>query len=105
MNKWKIAFWVSVIVLILVSMFTVYLIIDQSVTLSYQKEGYTNTENDLESLITIINKTDLSKPQINEILKEHKFYEFMDFKNDTVSLERVKIIFENNRIKSIIKEW
>lgn len=69
MNKWKIAFWVCLIVLILVTAFGVYLIIYQAVTLTYQKQGYTDTEKDLDNLIEIINKTDLTKSQIQKNLK------------------------------------
>ena len=58
--------------------FSVYSTIDQAVTLTYQKEGYTDTENDLENLIGIVNKTDLTKTQIKNELKDHKLYEYMD---------------------------
>jgi hypothetical protein len=105
MNKWKIAFWVCLTVLLLVTAFSVYSIIDQAVTLTYQKEGYTDTENDLDNLIEIINKTDLTKTQIQNELKDHRLYEYMDFKKDTISLDRVILIFENNKLKSVIKQW
>jgi len=61
MNKWKIAFWVCLTVLLVVTAFGVYSIVDQAVTLTYQKEGYADTENYLENLIEIIKKTDLYK--------------------------------------------
>jgi len=105
MNKWKIAFWCCLTILILAVAIALYLIIDQAVTLTYQKEGYTDTENDLEQLIEIINKTDLTKSQIEVELKDHKLYEFMDFKSDTVSLERVLLIFDNNKLKAIRRQW
>ena len=89
MNKWKIAFWVCLTSLLLVTAFGGYSIIDQAVTLTYQKEGYTATENDLDNLIEIINKTDLTKAQIQMELKNHTLYEYMDFKKDTISLDRV----------------
>lgn len=55
MNKWRIAF----LVLFDCSDFDnriFSLFINNGVTLNYQKDGYTDTENDL-----IINKTDLTK--------------------------------------------
>ena len=61
MNKWKIAFWVCFTVLLIVIAYGVYSIVEQAVTLTYQKEGYADTENDLENLIEIIKKTDLYK--------------------------------------------
>jgi hypothetical protein len=104
MNKWKIAFWVCLTLLLLVTAFSVYSIIDQAVTLTYQKEGYTATGNDLDNLIEIINKTDLTKIQIEKELKEHKLYEYMDFKTDTISLDRVSIIFKDNKLYKLSKK-
>jgi uncharacterized protein YegJ (DUF2314 family) len=92
-------------VLFLVSAFSVYSIIDNSVTLTYQKEGYTDTENDLDNLIKIINKTDLTKIQIENELKDHRLYEHMDFKKDTISLDRVLLIFNNNKLNNVTKQW
>lgn len=104
MKKWKIAFWTCFTVLLFVTAFSVYTIIDQAVTLTYQKEGYTDTENDLENLIEIINKTDLTKTQIQNELKDHRLYEYMDFKKDTISLDRILLIFENNKLKNVKKQ-
>jgi hypothetical protein len=73
MNKWKIAFWVCLTVLLLMTAFSVYSIIDQAVTLTYQKEGYTDTENDLDNLIEIINRTDLTKHKFKMNLKTTDF--------------------------------
>jgi hypothetical protein len=105
MNKWKIAFWSCLTLLVTVTVFSVYTIIDQGVTLTYQKEGYTDTENDLEQLIAIINKTDLTKKEIQTELKDHRLFEYMDFKSDTVSLDRVTLIFENEKLKTVTKQW
>ncbi len=105
MNKWKIAFWCCLTLLFAVTVFSVYSIIDQGVTLTYQKEGYTDTENDLDQLIEIINKTDLTKKQIQNELKDHRLFEYMDFKSDTVSLDRVILIFENEKLKNVTKQW
>ena len=105
MNKWKIAFWVCLTALHLVTAFSVYSIIEQAVALTYQKEGYADTENDLDSLIEIINKTGLTKTQIQNELKDHRLYEYMDFKKDTISLDRVLLIFDKNKLKSVTKQW
>ena len=105
MNKWKISFWFCLIVLICVTAFTIYAIFEQAVTLNYQKEGYDETEKDLEILIEIISKTDLTKKQIEIDLKDNKLLENMDFQKDTISLSRISFVFENNKLKSIIKQW
>jgi hypothetical protein len=105
MNKWKIAFWVCFTVLLIAAAFSIYSIVDQAVTLTYQKEGYADTENDLDNLIEIINKTDLTKIQIENELKNHRLYEYMNFKKDTISLYRISLIFDNNKLKNVTKRW
>lgn len=105
MNKWKVAFWSCLTVLVVVTMFSMYSIVDQGVTLTYQEEGYRDTENDLDKLIEIINKTNLTKKQIETELKDRNVFEFMDFKTDTISLNRVLLIFDNDKLKSVMKQW
>lgn len=105
MNKWKIAFWCCLTLFIIVTGFSFYSMIDQGVTLTYQKEGYIDTEQDLDDLITFINKTDFSKSEIENTLKDHFQYEFMDFKTDTISLNRIELVFENDKLERVIKRW
>lgn len=105
MNKWKIAFMACLTVFLLVTAFSIYSITDLAATLTYQKEGYTDTENDLDNLIEIINHSDLTKAEIQKELKNHKLYEYMDFKKDTISLDRVLPIFDNNKLKKVTKQW
>ena len=103
MNKWKISFWVCFATLIFVSVSMLYLIIDQGVSLTYIKEGYSDTEEDLSSLTKIINETDLSKEQIRASLTGRKDFELLDFKSDSVSLNRITLSFKNNKLDKIKK--
>tara|TARA_R110000850_G_scaffold277151_1_gene424812 strand:+ start:6456 stop:6773 length:318 start_codon:yes stop_codon:yes gene_type:complete len=105
MNKWKIAFCCCLSLLIMVTLFSTYSIIDQAYTITYHKVGYADTEGDFENLIEIINKTDLSKSQIETVLKDHNYYKFMEFQKDTVSLNRISLIFKNEKLYSITKQW
>lgn len=102
-NKWKLAFWLCFALLIGTGMFGFYEIVDQGVTLTYLRESYNGTESDLQSLVEIVNKTDLSKQEIEKILEDHRLSDFMDFKTDTVGLERVLLIFEDGRLARIEK--
>lgn len=104
-NKWKVAFWICLLLLLLVSTFSIYSIIDQGVTITYMKEGYTSTENDLNTLIQIVNSNKLSKKEIIDVLTTYKFYDSMDFKRDTMPLERIELIFKNDTLQQIIKQW
>lgn len=72
-NKWRLAFWISILTLLVVIVIGLYSIIDQGVTITYMKDGYTNTENDLNSLVEIINETNLTKSEIETKLKPHRF--------------------------------
>ncbi len=104
-NKWQLAFWISILTLLIVTVIGLYSIIDQGVTITYMRDGYTNTENDLNSLVELINETNLTKSEIETKLKTHRFFEFMDFKQDTIPLERINLIFENDTLRKIVKQW
>lgn len=99
------AFWICFVLLLSVSVFGAYSIIDQGVTITYMKDGYTSTENDLNTLIHIVNSKDLSKMNIQEKLIGHRFYDIMEFDKDTIALERVELIFRNDTLYQIIKQW
>ena len=45
-----------------------------------------------------------TKNEIEKLLKSHRLYEYMDFGSDTVGLERVILIFDNDSLKSIEKQ-
>jgi hypothetical protein len=105
MNKWKIAFWTCLTTLIIVLIGGLYSIIDQGTILTYSQDGYADTENDLNTLTKIINETDLTKGQIKKSLKGHELFQYMNFKRDTISLDRVNLIFNDNRVAKITKQW
>lgn len=100
-NKWKLAFWICFTILIFNSSFSIYSIIDQGVTLSYMEEGYSETENDLLALSEIINETDLSKTQIKKALSNKNIREYYDISKDTISLERIQLIFYLGKLNQI----
>lgn len=104
-SKWKVAFWICFILLLFVSAFSIYSIIDQGISITYTQEGYTATEKDLNTLIQIANTNKLSKKKIVDELKAYRFYDSIDFKRDTIPLERVELIFKNDTLQQIIKQW
>ena len=104
-NKWKIAFWVSLFLLVITATVGFYSVVDQAVTLTYMKEGYSDTESDLETIIQIVGQTDQTKQEIENLLKAHRLFEYMDFRTDTIGIERVTLIFDNDTLKSIEKQW
>ena len=104
MNKWKIAFWICLTVLVLVTGISTFLIIDQAVTVTYMKNGYNDTENDLENLIKIVNETDFSKMEIINVLEKSNKYEFKDLKSDSIPLGRILLNFKDNKLDKITRQ-
>lgn len=101
MNKWKIRFWICLTILFLTFGLSFYVILDQGVSLTYIKEGYADTEADLNQLVKIINETDLSKSQIKKSLKKNH----LDFNTDTVSLQRINLIFKESKLYRVELSW
>ena len=104
-NKWKIAFWwstiISVLLLLFVICFSIYTIIDQGYTITYGRDSWDWENEDKNNLITIINNTNFSK---NEIIKELKIKDYM-IENDTIHLFTIKLIFENDTLQKIKNEF
>jgi hypothetical protein len=102
MKNWKKIFWwyfgISIVIFLFVVGFSAYQIIDQAYTISYQQDGYKYTENDLENIIEIFNKTDLSKNQIKEVLNSALYYHQ---KNDTIELNDFDLIFQDDTLIKI----
>ena len=73
-----------------------YAIIDQAYTITHQNASWDWEREDKDNLI-IINNTDFSK---NEIIKELKIEDYM-IENDTIFLNTIRLIFENNQLKEI----
>ncbi len=101
MNKWKPAFWICLSLLVFVTGYSLYTIVDHGVTLAYYDDSYTSIKSDLETVIGIVNNTDMSKAGIESELAGHKYREYMDFSSDTIALSSVFLIFDNGRLKQI----
>ncbi|GHT31736.1 hypothetical protein FACS18945_4400 [Bacteroidia bacterium] len=101
-NKWKIAFWwstiISVILLLFIVCLSLYIIIDQAVGITYRTDSFESVEKDFDNVIRIINDTDFSK---NEIIKELKIEDYL-IEKDTVYLNTVSLIFKKNKLTKII---
>lgn len=69
------------------------------------KDGYTSTEEDLETLINVINDTDLSRTQVETALANYSLFDILDLDTDTVSLRRVNLIFDQDRLTRVVKQW
>ena len=98
------AFWICLTFLFVVTGFCCYSIIDQGVTITYMKEGFRNTENDLDNLSKIINETDFSKAQIKNAIGTQNNLGNEIFNQDTIELERISLIFKENKLVKVSKQ-
>lgn len=79
-----------------------YVVIDQAVTISYMKDGYRMTEAEMTAVIAIINKTDLSKGQIEESLRSNPGLEEIELTGDTIRLYQHELIFMDRKLVKIV---
>lgn len=105
MNKWKIGFWICFVTLLATLGLGLYSIIDQGVTLTYMRQGYEETEDDLKQLMKIINETDLTKEKIKDLVTADKDLGYLNVNGDTITLSRVTLIFKDDRLNKIERTW
>lgn len=108
-NKWKIAFWISFLLMML-SLFIAGVLfinaIDNALLHEDQRSSYEWTEEDLQKIISIINSTDLSKSQIEAIVEQDDdFIEGKTIDGDTIYLNRLSLIFKNGKLSEIKSQW
>jgi hypothetical protein len=100
-NKWRTAFWILLTVFVLTTLFLLYSILDQRVTITYMREGFEDTEHDLEQVSQII-KGKLTFEDFKEITDEHP-----DLGDSTsIELNRMKINFgTDKKVSSVTTNW
>ncbi len=101
LDRWKIAFWICLTLLLLTGISGIYTVLDQGVTLTHLREIHQDTEADLQTLVKLINETDLTKNEIKAELQNHRLREYMNFESNTVSLERTQLVFKNDQLEKL----
>ncbi len=81
-----------------------------SLSNSYMQEGYQDTEEALDTLIKIINDTDLSKSQIEKKLLENHlieewYFDKKEYQQGEIRLNKVVLYFDNEKLVRVDKEW
>lgn len=69
MNKWRIAFFVTLAVALPAIGLLVYSVIDQAVTITYMSDGYERTEKDLKMLAQVFPRDRYKKKDIVVVLR------------------------------------
>lgn len=98
---WKIAFFLTLTLLIVTLTCSFYLVVDQGVTITHIQESYEQTESDLQTTVAIINNSSRTKEEIKSLLENHRLIEFLNFNRDDVRLERIELHFEDDILDKI----
>ena len=100
-NKWRTAFWTLLAVFVLTTIFLLYSVLDQGVTITYMREGYRDTEHDLEQVSQIITGK-LTFEDFKEITDRYP-----DLGDSTsIELNRIKINFgTDKKVSSVTTNW
>lgn len=100
-NKWRTAFWTLLTVFVLTTLFLLYSILDQGMTITYMREGYEDTEHDLEQVSQIV-KGKLTFEDFKEMTDRYP-----DLGDSTsIELNRIKINFgTDKKVSSVTTDW
>jgi hypothetical protein len=85
--------------------FGLYSVIDQGVSLTYLRQDYDETKDDLKQLMKIINETDLTEDKVTKLVTASKDERFVHFDGDRITSGRITMIFKDNRLNKIERNW
>ncbi len=99
MNRWKIAFWPLLVLTIGIVLISCYIVLDQSVTLTYQKEGYQDTEEDLKVYVELLKEEKLHFQLVKQRLTKQGI-EFVDKEEDglLIGFNRTTMRFDKDSV-------
>lgn len=97
-NNWKWAFWILLITTFAVSVFLLYQIVDQAVTISYMGVGYGDALNDLEILMQLTPHISqpLSQSDLVWLLRKNSPDAFITSNNERVGISSLRFIFDED---------
>ena len=98
----RIAFWIYLASTALLFLWKSYVVIDQGVTIAYLEESYADTDADLRTVADRrMTWACRKKAEVERLLSRHRLYGYMDFETDTIGLEKMVLIFENDTLKAV----
>ena len=100
-NKWKVGFWIYFAISIIVIIYLFAKNNIDEVNLAFTKINKIQTELDLQMISEIVNKTDLSITEILSEIESNKLSKIENTKNNNIELERIILIFENEKLVKI----
>ena len=103
-SNWKIGFWIYFGLSIIVFSYLFAKNINNVVDLAFTKIDKIQTEKDLELITEIINRTNFSKEEILKEIKKESFYKINDTSKNKIELEKIILVFENEKLIEIEKK-
>lgn len=102
MNKWKVAFWISFTIIIIILSCGFFYFFKTEVSIGFIKSNVESYKNDLRITTTIINKELKTKKQIEDEFQINGYSPFFNENGDTCSMLRTNYIFKNDTLIKII---
>lgn len=78
---------------------------DKGVTIDYMGDGYADTKEDLVTICGIVNHTDLTKNNVITYLKDSTNQDTYEKPTNTISINRVDLVFDQNSLSQINMRW
>ncbi len=97
MKKWKISFFVCLLLLLIIIVFSAFSIVDQAISISYMREGYAETENDLKGPVKTLNSRNRTKTEIEKLLSADSSYMLKSVGRDSIFLNRAIVSLTYNQ--------
>lgn len=104
MKKWKISFFVCLLLLLITIVFSAFLIVDQAISISYMREGYVETENDLKGLVKTLNSRNRTKTEIEKLFSADSSLTPNSAGGDSIFLNRIILVFKDEQFVKVINQ-
>ena len=101
MNKWKVAFFGTLVSLLLACFYLSYLVVDTSISLSYLQDSYGKLSQDFSILKFITDEKEFGSDEIENKLKQ-KSLNYFNVSKDTIHLNNIALIFNKDSLVEVV---
>lgn len=103
MNKWKISFFVSVVLLVATNLWWLYAAIDTGVTYTYQQVSFDEKSKAVEMLGALVVRggQQYTKKDVLHVLRQLNKDAFIVEEENLLDVEGVKFIFHNGKLSEV----
>ena len=104
MRKWKISFFIVLLLLVVSNLYWAFTVVDTAIPYSYQKASLNSKHQSVEMLGALIVEggKKYTKKDILHILRKNNKNAFIVEKESLISVEGVKFIFKNGVLSKVV---